>query len=462
MIDVSNKFVSIMKNNIRPKTDFKITVTGNGNTLEWTAKDITNFTFKRGIDPVGRNLPFLELTWEEIYLGELNTDNEATKYNNITPYMTVELTIEQSLSFVKTWKDISQLTWAEIFNSGMTWRDVLKKPVSESVKMPTMFLVGKPEVQNQKIKWTARDFLYFLDNRQQIGFKSGINYRNPMRWFLLDERANFKNNIDMFNAIDTTQRSIISEAESNIDRSVVFEGTTKNLLKDFASAKNYFWDFEGSYAKLKGWSTVISQESTVFSFTPNIIKAFPKLTKNSNVSSYSFVQNTVTRNINEKYTISEPSEDYSEFGATINKFVFEDWGEADDASAPKIISKETYSSSDRIAVIPVSITRTENFVNCNNTGEVFQENNSCNFYGKNAGRIQNRMSLINRYFNDGIYTAECEGLPVFHIGPCDMVEFPTNLVEGVTPIKKKGIIVEQTLSFNGAFNQKNIIHEVSV
>jgi hypothetical protein len=43
-----------------------------------------------------------------------------------------------------------------------------------------------------------------------------------------------------------------------------------------------------------------------------------------------------------------------------------------------------------------------------------------------------------------------------------MVEFPTNLVEGVTPIKKKGIIVEQTLSFNGAFNQKNIIHEVSV
>ena len=290
MYNVSTKFTSIMSNNIRPKTDFKITVTGNGNTLEWTAKDITNFTFKRGIDPIGRNLPFLELTWEEIYIGELNTQNEATKYNNVTPYMKVELSIEQSLQYINTWKDVYSLTWADIFNSGKTWRDVLKKTPAETIKMPTMFLVAKPEVQNQKIVWTAKDFLYFLNATQEIGFKENIPFANPMRYFLLDERANFKTNyyiIEEIMKLQTELKDYSLFKNETIPVKTLFNSNTKNILKNHLASASCFLNLTKNGATIKQIFGYLSTP-TPFRFTGNIMKEFPKMTKGKNISAFSF------------------------------------------------------------------------------------------------------------------------------------------------------------------------------
>ena len=467
MISVSDKFVSIMNSNIRPKTDFKITVTGSGNTLEWTSKDVTNFEFKRGIDPVGRNLPFLELTWEEIYLGELNTDNEATKYNNITPYMTVELIIEQSLNFVNTWKDISQLTWAEIFNSGMTWRDVLKKPVSESVKMPTMFLVGKPEVQNQKIKWTARDFLYFLNAPQEIGFQSGIPYSNPLRYFLLDERANFKNNPNMIEMISNTQADLKEHSflSDVLDVQTLYNDTTKNILKNALSVLGVFINFENSGAYFRQMFSYVMYPRP-FVFRGNIMKSFPKMTKGKNISSFSFSQSILKEDAENKYTLSEADEtiDVSNTNKAY-RYSYKDFGkieipENSDDFIPKTINKKIVTLANPITIIPVTINNTEIFINNDKNGEKYSESNPCNFWGLNHSYTELRADRLDRWFRDDKYTIEFEGLPVFHLEPFDCVKVETNLFENGVRIVKNGVILEQHLTFNGGFTQKTIVREV--
>ena len=468
MISVSNKFVSIMNSNIRPKTDFKITVTGNGNTLEWTAKDITNFTFKRGIDPVGRNLPFLELTWEEIYLGELDVNNEATKYNKVTPYMTVELSIEQSLNFANTWKDIAQMTWGEIYVRGMTWRDVFKKPVTETVKMPKMYLVGKPEIQNQKIKWTARDFLYFLNSYQEIGFQEYREHSNILRYMLLAERANFKNNDDIIKAIQKTQYDLSNSLLSAVYLQVktLFSGTTKNILKDGVSPLGYFFVMDSNGAYVKQIADCFGQE-VVFDIDGKIIKQYPKMTKSKNISSFSFTQYNVKLDEANKYTLSTPDETFENLNSsTIYRYFYKDFGmiEINDSNRdqyiPTTINKNILTTAQQITVIPVSLNSTQIFFNNEKNGEEYIENNPCNFWGLGDIYTNTRKNMLNSWFNENEYTMEFEGLPIFHLEPFDCVNVATNFFENGERVIKKGIILEQTLTFNGGFNQKTIVREV--
>lgn len=469
MISVSDKFVSIMSQNIRPKADFKITVTGNGNTLEWTSKDITNFEFKRGIDPVGRNLPFLELTWEEIYLGKLNTDNEVSKYNNITPYMVVELTIEQSLNFVNTWRDIYSYTWNDLFNNGLSWRDVLKKPVSESVKMPTMYLVGKPEIQNRKIKWTARDFLYFLNAPQQIGFQENISFSNLLRYFLLEERANFKSNNIMIEALNSTQENIKNHfllKDKVISAKTLFDATTKNILKNSLSVLGLFLDVGENEAYIKqmfGFSIYYDP----FKFSGKIMKSFPKMTKGKNISSFSFTQYNVKLDEENKYTLSTPDESFIVGSNTIvNRFFYKDFGKIEinsnneNSYLPKTINKSALTILNSLNIIPASINSVEVFLNNEKNGEQFAENNPCNFWGLDHEYTNSRKNQLDQWFSENKYTMEFEGLPVFHLTPFDYVEVETDLFENSKRVVKKGVILEQELTFNGAFNQKTIVREV--
>ena len=72
MISVSQKFLELMQSNIRPKIEPTITVKGQdseGNqvVLTWKPSNIQDMKYKRGIDPVGRTLPYMELTWTERY-----------------------------------------------------------------------------------------------------------------------------------------------------------------------------------------------------------------------------------------------------------------------------------------------------------------------------------------------------------------------------------------------------------
>ena len=137
MISVSQKFLELMQSNIRPKIEPTITVKGQdseGNqvVLTWTPSNIQDMKYKREIDPVGRTLRYMELTWTERYYGKLNAENYPEKYNNIVKYMAVELSFEQSLGFFNTWKDLfsAGYTWKSIFDQFKTWKGV-KRGVSK-------------------------------------------------------------------------------------------------------------------------------------------------------------------------------------------------------------------------------------------------------------------------------------------------------------------------------------------
>jgi hypothetical protein len=413
-------------------------------------------------------LPFLELTWEEIYLGELNTENEATKYNNIMPYMKVELTFEQSLSFINTWQDVYKYTWNDLFNSGLTWRDILKKSNIEQIKMPIMYLVGKPEVQNQKIRWTARDFLYFLNAPQEIGFQENTVYSNVLRYMLLEERANFKNNNNMIEAINNTQYNLSNSlmAVVNLNNKTLFNGTTKNVLKDGVASAGFFLNFSSNGAYVKQTVDYLHQD-VVFSFEGNIIKEYPKMTKGKNISAFSFTQYNVKLDEANKYTLTTPDETFENLNSsTIYRYFYKDFGiiEINDSNRnqyiPKTINKNVLTTLQQITVIPVSLNSTEIFYNNQKNGEQYIENNPCNFWGFDHPYLNTRKKFLDTWFSESKYTMEFEGLPIFHLEPFDCVTVTTNLFENGSRVTKKGVILEQSISFNGGFSQKTIVREV--
>ena len=98
MMPVSDAYKELVKSNIRPKCEPIIKVSGlddSGNEVElvWQAKNIKDMTFKRGIDPVGRELPYLELTWTEIYTGKFNETNYPEKDNSTCIYLPIYLSL---------------------------------------------------------------------------------------------------------------------------------------------------------------------------------------------------------------------------------------------------------------------------------------------------------------------------------------------------------------------------------
>ena len=472
MIEVSDKFKEIMSNRLRPKAEPKITLSGkdtygNDIKIEWTSHDISDFTYKRGIDPVGRSLPYMSLSWKEIYTGKLGKGNTALKYNNVVPFMKVKLEITQNLSFWNTWKDFFNGTWKNVFS--FTWREVMKKPISETIEFPVMYLVAKPVVKGQTITWEAKDFFYFLNNQQQVGFQRGINYRNPLRWFLLDERATFKDNDDFIRSLDETQKGIISQEDGNTGWLTVFEDKSKNILKDYASAKNYFWCFTGNKAKMTPLSEITNGKDIIFSFTADLMKSYPKITENSNISAYSFSQTFVKADTENEYVIDTPNETIAVYGQIeVNRFIFDDWGyikPSENVFSPTTISKEGYSwggqsSGDSVTVIPVSVTTTEMFINNNKQGEVFSEDNKYNFEGETSHSKTLRFELLDKYFNKESNVLSFECAPNFFVEPTDFVSVETNVYDGENKIIKSGVIVEQELKYNGAFIQKDTVHEV--
>ena len=176
MIAVSDKFLEIVKSNVRPPIKPVITVTGkdaNGNnvSLTWKSNNIIDMSYKRGIDPTGQTLPYMELTWKEFYFGKLNSDNYPEKYENVVKYLMVDLSFELEHKTFRTWGDVSQFTWAELSTTFGNWGNVKKEKTSFSISsIPKMMLLAKPTIDGHTITWTARDFMYFLDIDKYVSF----------------------------------------------------------------------------------------------------------------------------------------------------------------------------------------------------------------------------------------------------------------------------------------------------
>lgn len=472
MLQVSQKFLELMQSNIRPKIEPTITVRGQdsaGNQVEltWKPSNIQNMTYKRGIDPVGRTLPYMELTWTEIYYGKLNAKNYPEKYNNIVKYMAVELSFEQSLGFFNTWKDLfsAGCTWKSILEQFKTWKGVKRGVTKETVKLPTMFLVAKPTIQGQTITWTARDLFYFLNQTHTKSFAENIKYRNPIRWFLLEERGNFRNSNEIFEALTQTQSNAINDKDGNLDKIIVFDGSTKNLLMNYASIRNYYWDFKDNYAVLKRFSSLGVKSVADFEFSANIIREYPQLTENIDMSAYSFKQYFAEVDNANSYTLSpaetityKVNEDKTLY---FYKFLFKGLGLEIAKHTDTYIAKDTISQhEDAITVAPVNFNSYENSITIDNVGEVFVEDNPLNPYSSSDPFIIDRAQILAKWFGSKKYSMELNSLSNVALETGDLVTVPTNLFKGDERVIKKAIVVGIELEYNGALKQKTLLHEV--
>ena len=447
MIVNDSELNALMNESIRPKCTPLIEVmkfVGKNQTINraWDEKNILSITYKRGVDPIGRTLPYMELVWTE------PNSEEALQH--------------ETMSRPEAFDTLSRVIFN--LNQYMDFGGEIKK----TVEMYPLWLIGTPVVNGNEIVWTARDMMYFLNTKQETGFKSGLPFRNPLRYFLLDERAEHKSNPydDSFiYALQSTQEKLKDVKELSITSPVVYDGKTKNLLKDIASTRNYFWDFSFRGAmKLKSISDLLSQTEVVHTFHGNTMKKFPELTKNSNISAFNFVQHIVKNKKGATYTIDAPTEVVEEMGVKVNRFDLDDWGTVSSPNSvyvPSTISKSFLTISDvtQIVVTPVLISNEDLFVNNNKSGETYSENNTC-YYKEIETKIEERMALLNRYFNDNVYTMKFEGLPHFAIEPCDLVGVETDLIENGERVIKKGVVIEQEISYNGAWEQKLTVHEV--
>ena len=438
---------ALMNESIRPKCTPVIDVTKfigeNGLSIyrSWDENSILSLTYKRGVDPIGRTLPYMELVWTEPNAEETLEHETMSRPEDFDALSRVTFTFNQYMDF-----------------GGENIKTVFMYP---------LWLVGTPVVNGNEVVWTARDMMYFLNNKQEIGFQSGLNFRNPLRYFLLDERAEHKSNPydDSFiYALQTTQENLKDDTESVINTAVVYDGKTKNLLKDIASTRSYFWDFDKYGMVLRHISDLLNKTEVVHTFKADTMKKYPDLTQNSNISAFSFARHRAKIKTNEEYTLTTPDEVEAVSGVSVKRYDLEDWGTVtahNGGILPNTINKVVYATESTISitVAPVSITQEELFVNNNKVGELYSENNTC-FYKEKNSKMAPRMELLNEYFNENIYTLQFEGLPHFAIEPCDFVGVETNILQDGERVIKKGVVIEQELSYNGAWLQKMIVHEV--
>lgn len=475
MYSVSDEFLKLMSSNIRPKTEPTITVKGEdveGNvvSLTWKPRNIKDMTYKRGIDPVGRSLPYMELTWTEIYYGKLTEENYPEKYNNIVKYMSVELSFKQQIGIFNTWKSILDAgeTWQSLFEKYNTWKRVKNNPnppniAYEKVTFPTMFLVAKPTISGQTITWTARDLFYFLNENASKNFITGINYRNPIRWLLLNERGNFLNSDEIFRALSKSQLEADTTKDGNLDEPIIFDNTTKNLLMNYASIRNYYWDFKDNYILLKNFTDLTEPTNSVFRFTGRIIKQYPQLTQNLDISAYSFKRYVAETDEDNAYILS-PSGIIDYQGEKFYKFLFKGFGKvlAGSVVPSNTISKDAIVENDKITVVPVNFNYYEEIIHTKKQGEIFVEDNPLNPYSSSNSFIVDRFNLLNKWFSSQQYSMETNGLPNVAVETGDLAEVETNLFKNGKRVIKNAIVVGLELHYNGALTQKTLFHEVII
>lgn len=438
MLSVDNSYLKLVTSNMRPKVEPLINVTGkdaDGNSVKliWSASQIQNLTYKRGIDPVGREISYMELTWTEIYTGNLNEENYPEKYNNIVKYMAVDLIFLQDMSF----------SWEES-----------KAPIP--IYMPRMFLVSKPVIDGKTITWTARDLLYFLTEAQTKSFTAEVPYRNALRWFLLEERANFKNSNEILTAIQNTQAYILSGVTTTLGKNTVLDGSSKQILTGLANIKNYHWNFVSTVAALVDFKKLLAQNTPVYIFTSSVMYDYPKMTALPTLSGYSFKQYVCELDEENQYTL-EPYETITYNDATFYHYAFKGLG-ADAGSLETVITKSVYSREASLTVIPANLNGVDFYKSLNQKGEKFIEDNTCNPYGNNDADIKNRITYLKEYFKEGSYSAEINSLSNLAIEPGDLVAVETNLFNGSNRITKKALVLSIELEYNGALKQKTIVH----
>lgn len=467
MIETSSAYKALMEDNIRPKCEPIIVVSGvdnqgNDTTIRWEAKDITELTYRRGIDPVGRELPYMELTWTEIYKGKLNAQSYPEKYGNIVKYMQVELSFVQNLSFFNTWQILknTNATWKSIKNK--TWKTIKNKTTSEKITLPLLYLDARPTVDGQTIRWTARDLLSFLEENQVKSFKENIPFLNPIIYLVLNERGSFLNSPKIFKALtDTATELQISDTYEQLNKQIIFNSTTKDELKNYGCLRNLHWNFKDGIITPKTVEEYLENNTNYYSFSKRVILEYPKVTNGTNISSYIF-KNYVARVDMENGEVMSPTETLIYDGASINRYNFKGYGYAEVGGTTSEIDY-AIAAENSLTVYPVNYDSYDNAINNSNVvGEAYIEDNPINPYSDRDEEAENRFEFLNNYFNAETSALEFESLANPAIEPGDICEIITNLYDGDTQISKNAIVVEIEIKYNGSMKESFIAHEVNV
>ena len=482
MISASSKLREIMRSNVRPKCEPKIELYGTDNEgneirLEWNGGNIQGLTYRRGIDIIGRETPYMELSWTELYSGRFDESNFPEKYKNITKYMKVKFSFVQNLSYGGTWGDLSQFTWEEL--SQYTWAQLSKFSRTETVEMPIMYLSARPVVEGNKIKWTAVDLMSFLTENQLKGFcvpqaqRSGVPFVNPPCYMLLNARSAFLENPPIFEALSQTVARLQGENWGTIDKPVLFNDNTKSGLVNYASLRNLYWDFRGDdeYGtiglKSKKQPNVDNLGDIVpeFTFTSSIIREYPAVTAGTDISSYNF-KNYVFE-FNPQNTYKKAGEILTLVNGVAEYVVFryDNFGTPATAVDGTVTEVDfAYSATEsEIDVIPLNVNGYDNkLINSTTIGESYVENNPLNPYASVDEQAQTRFAFLKEYFNKDCTSLEWSGLhnPLIELG--DIVSVPTNLYRNDERVTKTAYIVATEIEYSGAWKQKFYAHEVRV
>ena len=488
MIQVSNAYKELVKSNIRPKCEPTIKVTGkdnNGNDIEliWGAKNIKDLKYKRSIDPVGRELPYMELTWTEIYTGKLNAESYPEKYNNVTKYMTVELSFVQDLGFYNTWKTLfdNENTWKELFAKRATWKQLKNKVSQETITMPKLFLSARPSISGQTITWVAKDLLSFANENQLMEFigsetTNPIFLKNVISYFTLNLRGAFLNSSGLFKAYTDTVTELLKEESINeiVDKRIICDGNTNNIILNLSSIYNYYLDFKDNIFVMKKFNP----SSVSYKFKNKVLYSHPKIENSTNISSYGFKYRVAEADQSKAY-YKKPiwAKEYAgDFGSVFHMhYVLDDYGEAyisnenlenrlngGDIKTADLVGQTT-DPNQEIYVIPIKYNSYDDLINIDNIGETFFEDNPINPYSSEDAVSMARKDFLNNYFTNNSSVITFEGLPNLSIEPDDFTEVDTNLYQtNNEKITKKALVVYMELSYSGSLKQKIIAHEVNL
>lgn len=426
---ISDKCAEIMMSNIRPKAEPIIIAksTNSDGTIKeivWQAKDIKNLTFKSEIDPIGRTLPYMELVWTEIY--DENKDFESTKkYLSANRYMEVSFSVAQSLGFYNNWKILynNGTKWKDLFNAKNTWKQLKNDVQKEIITFPVLFLEDKPKIDGSTITWTARDFLYFLDTPISMIKSVEDSYTSVNTFFELprDILASEKTRLSNFKEIS----NVIAQAESWVNgftypsvgvldfklrKPISISENAKNILLHYGNIESIWWSFDCNIPLFVnfGGREWRGQAQRKTSFLKKTMFNIPQKIKNSGVANFNFKYHDLDENNN--------------------------W----------------VSKNGKITL--------------NSYGQDLNENNPLNPYdfsisGDSGAR---RGDLYEKYFNQNAVVLQFECLPNFELFTGDIVKVQSNyFYVGGDPIMYEGLLVSQTLTYNGAFRQKTIVHEVN-
>lgn len=483
----SDKLLEIMKSNIRPKCEPKITVTGTAadgttKTIEWNAKDIKSLSFHRSIDPVGRNLPIMELSWTEIYYGKFNAQNFPIKYNNIAKYMTVNLEFHQFLGFYQTWKTLKSMTWKQV--KALTWKQVKNEVAFETVKMPMMFLSATPEISGHTIKWTAKDALSFLTENQVKEFGASLSLGgsglkipryNPIVYLLINARAAFNRSKELFDYYTRTINYFTwvngLEKTNLLPTGIIFDGATNSEIMNYLSPLNEYLDFDEDKIIKKEFDGSRNITTTDVNIPLKLQYGNPTCEPCTPMSAYSYKQYRITAT-NGTETVSPST---SELFGTVsgktaykNEYYFKGYGQilgSDIGYKYWEINRAISLEETQTATLeynPLEYNPIDYTINIGNTsGESYNEDNHLNVYGetKNSSRGYNLANWFSG--NNHVIKNQTPAMFNWEIGEWAKVE--TLLWDDTT--NKNYIafsrLLEYTIEYNGAIRQTNIGHEVA-